>query len=1146
MGNDSKLPRAFGWLNATQFFGALNDNLFKFLVVFFVVGLLGEKHKPAVIATASVMFVLPFILFSHAAGVLADRYSKRTIIVCAKALEVLVMLIAMGGLYLGAPGFLYVLIFLMCTVAAVFGPCKYGIVPELVASEKLSKANGYLSALSYLAIIIGTFLPTCFLDALFPGNYYVLLGACIVIAVAGVLTSIPISRTPAVGNHREFSLLFVVDVLKTLRGLKTDRHLLLTMIALGYFLFLAGFFQQNLLLYGSEYLGMDFAKSGYLFPVVALGIGLGAVSAGRLSGRNIEIGIVPIGAVGLTLCCIVLHFIPPSIAATLVVVLLAGISAGLFVVPMDAFVQYRSPPERLGEIIACVNFVGFLGVAASSGMLLLLTSVAGLPPEQCFLVVGILTGVLALAAVIILPDFLVRFIGVVITRLIYRVKINGEENIPLKGPALLVSNHVTWVDALLLMATQQRRIRFVMDSNVYRTPWLRPIFKLMGSIPVTASEAELERPDAYTKARRALDEGFLVCVFAEREMTRNGNMFGFRIKCQDIVGKREIPVIPVYIGNAWGSSFSYCGGRPSARLLSRIPYPIYIIVGQRMKPSPSSDELRLAVQELSSEVFFLKKSPKRTLPAMFIRTARRAWFRTALGDGSGRVLSYGRTLASAIALGRELNRMTRNQDKVGVIMPASIGGVLVNLALTILGKVAVNLNFTSSATALQSAMRQCQISTIVSSRAFLDKLENLPSPDGMVFLEDILPRLGTGPMIKALFLAAFAPIHILALHRVGGPDDLATVIFSSGSTAEPKGIMLSHHNIVSNIEAFREVLWLGASDRMCAVLPFFHSFGYTVTLWCPLIAGFSAFFHPNPLDGTAIAGMVRRHKLTILLSTPTFLLSYIRRAQPEDFSSLRAVIAGAEKLKERVADAFHERFGVRPLEGYGATELSPVAAVNIPDVEVDGVRQVGTKNGSVGHPVPGVAMKVVEMDSGLALPADQQGVLLVKGPNVMMGYLNNPVKTAEVISGGWYHTGDLARIDADGFVYLLDRLSRYSKIGGEMVPHVAVEERYLQELKTMNQAVFVSAAPDDKRGEQLVVFFTPEAGDAVTLHQMIAKADIPNLWKPKKENYVPLTSIPTLGSGKLDMKSLKDMAREFTTNRPLTIHGVIEQVLNKV
>jgi len=432
---------------------------------------------------------------------------------------------------------------------------------------------------------------------------------------------------------------------------------------------------------------------------------------------------------------------------------------------------------------------------------------------------------------------------------------------------------------------------------------------------------------------------------------------------------------------------------------------------------------------------------------------------------------------------------------------------------------------------MAAARAQCGIKTIISSPLFLKKLGDPELPGNCVFLEDLSRRVGAAQKVSALLRAALAPVRWLMTYRRPRPDDLATVIFSSGSTGTPKGAMLTHHNILSNIDGFDTIMHFRPGDAMAGVLPFFHSFGFTCTLWCPLLTGFAVHYHPNPLDADRIATLMREKRVTVLLSTPTFLLTYLRRAKREDFGTLRLVVTGAEKLKPRVADAFEEKFGIRPLEGYGATELSPVCALSVPDVEVDGVRQVGHKPGSVGHPIPGVCVKVVDSQTGVLLPDGEAGVLMVKGPNVMPGYLNDPARTAEAVKGGWYDTGDVARIDEDGFVFLLDRLSRYSKIGGEMVPHMAVEEKLSDALGAMQQVVAVTSAEDERKGEQLVVLCTPEAGDLDALCRLSADSDLPNLWKPRRENFLRIDELPKLGSGKVDLKRIRDMARQFVAIR---------------
>ncbi len=1136
------LISSFGWLNVTQFFGALNDNVFKMLVFFFLVNAL-QCERDGTQSIVSLLFVVPFLIFSHAAGVLADRHSKRHIIVAAKSAELLVMICGLIALMLGNALLLYSLIFIMCMQSAFFGPSKYGVIPELVEEDHLSKANSFLVSLSYLAIIIGTFIPSFFLDVLFVHNYIALAIFCILVSAIGLFASSRIEVTPAAGARGRFTPWFVVDIFKTLFGLRRDRYLQLAILGSAYFLFLAAFIQLSLIAYGSDTLGLSVTKSGYLFPVAAIGIGVGALLGGRLSGRNIELGVVPIGALGLASCCFLLNVIPERIPAVLGVVFLIGLSSGLFIVPLSAFIQYRAPRERRGEILACCNFMSFLGAAISAGLFLLLSKVLHFTPGHCFVVVSVLTAILALITFILLPDFVIRFVIVVITRYFYRIRMGGLNNVPIKGGALLVSNHVTWVDALLISATLQRRVRFMMARDIYETWWINPLFRLMGVIPVSATDAPRKVVKSLRMAKTAIEDGYLVCIFAEGALTRNGNMREFRGGFERIVKGTDLPIIPVHIGGAWGSIFSHYHGKLLSAFPRSIPYPVSVLFGETLPSSATPLELRGAVCELSCEAFNLRKNRKRTLNARFVRRARRYWFRRAISDTSGKSLSFGKTLIGAIALGDVLRKKcAADEERIGIVMPASVGGALANIAVTLMGCVPVNLNFTASSNAVASAIGRCKIRTVITSRQFVEKVSGLTLPKGSLFLEDLIPSISPMARFRASVKALCYPHRWLAGGKRVAPDDVATIIFSSGSTGDPKGVMLSHHNLLSNIEAIQLVFKFEPQDRFCAVLPFFHSFGLTATLWAPFICGFSAHYHPNPMDGAVIGTMVREQHLTAMIATPTFLLSYIRRAGKDDFKSLRAVCTGAEKLKTRVADAFETKFGIRPMEGYGATELAPVGAMSVSNIETGGVSQIGVKPDSVGHPVPGVAARIVDPDSLEPLSAGVEGLLQIKGPNVMLGYLGQSDKTREVLCDGWYSTGDIARIDNDGFVFLLDRLSRYSKIGGEMVPHMAVEDVFIDGLGTVDRCVVVAAAPDNRKGEQLVVCYTEAAGTQEQLYDILKASDLPNLWKPKKDNFVQIEEIPVLGTGKLDLKAIKEIARTYCEVRP----GPVERVVSKL
>ena len=382
-------------------------------------------------------------------------------------------------------------------------------------------------------------------------------------------------------------------------------------------------------------------------------------------------------------------------------------------------------------------------------------------------------------------------------------------------------------------------------------------------------------------------------------------------------------------------------------------------------------------------------------------------------------------------------------------------------------------------------------------------------------------------------MAWLLPASLLfrALGRAGPSrlEDTATIIFSSGSTGEPKGVILSHGNVAANIEQVTQAFALDSHDRLLGILPFFHSFGFTVTLMLPGVEGLGVVYHVSPLDARAIGALVEQYRVTFLLSTPTFLQAYIRRCSPEQFGSLAYVLVGAEKLPERVALAFEDTFGLRPLEGYGATECSPVVAVNSPDYRAPGFRQVGAKRGHIGHPLPGISVRIVDPDAlerGETVPVapGQPGMLLVRGPNVMQGYLNRPEKTADALRGGWYVTGDVALRDEDGFVTITDRLSRFSKIGGEMVPHGRVEEKLHELIGATEQVFVVAGIPDERKGERLVVLHTLPEDKLKECLEKLPGCGLPNLWIPRAENFLRVESLPYLGTGKLDLRRARELA----------------------
>ncbi|MDQ8207230.1 acyl-[ACP]--phospholipid O-acyltransferase [Coraliomargarita sp. SDUM461003] len=1121
------LPKTFWWHNLTQFGGAMNDNIFKLLMVYALIAWKGEASSAGILASVGLVFALPFLLIVPIAGNFADKFSKRKLIVILKLVELVVMGFGIGALSLQSPAMLYVTMFLMSAQSAFFGPCKYGILPEQVDSEQLSKANGSLQLFTFLAIICGTVLAPE-LSLLSKGNFSLAACVCLVIAGLGLLASWQIAPTPA-HPIRRLSLNGFGSVFRTSLEIRKDGFLTLAVLALAVFSLAAAFIQLNVLDYGEQHLGLTPEAATRLFLLTAIGIGVGSTTAGWLSGRGIEFGIVPVGALLMSLSLGTLGLMAEgNVWLSAISMAVLGFAAGLFIVPLQAFIQYRSPEDRVGAIQATNSFMSWLGILLASGLIYLNGAVLGGSAQNGFLLLACLILGLAIFSLWVLPDFFIKFIVMLITHACYRFQVRGLHNLPANGPGLLVCNHVSLMDAVLVMSSQQRRIRMLMSREQYEGygRLTRKVIDLAQVILIHSQDNPKKLLQSLKTARQALDDGYLVCIFAEGSLTRTGMMRPFKQGFERIVKGTDYPIIPVYIGGAWGSVSSFYQGMPKIRLSEDFRYPVSVHYGEPLPTRSSAFEVQQAVSELSVESFELVKERRKSLGHELVASVRRNWNKLASADTTGREMKFGELLIASLLLRDRLRAQTDPSERsLGILLPTGTAATLANLATTLDRRISVNLNYTAPAASVASAQAQCEIRTVLTSRKFLERLPELPMGDNLLYLEDLLADLSGPAKLLAFVKARLWPARML----IAGispvqPDEVATILFSSGSTAEPKGVMLSHHNLLSNIESFRSVVTPKREDVMLATLPFFHSFGYTVTLWFPLLSGITTACHSNPLEGETIGQLAEKYRASILLTTPSFLLAYVRKIKPEQLQHLRYTFTGAEKLQPRVAQMFEKRFGVQPLEGYGATELSPVCALSLPNVTVDNLEETGNREGRLGRVLPGMAMKIVHPESKATLGPGEEGLIYVKGPNVMLGYLNKEALTASVLQDGWYDTGDIGLMDVDGFFAITGRLSRFSKLGGEMISHGAVEEALQGAFGLSSDALVVVAIEDARKGEKLCVFHTEAALSEDSIREQLKALDIPNLWKPNPKDWQYLEALPLLGTGKLDYRELKALA----------------------
>lgn len=732
------------------------------------------------------------------------------------------------------------------------------------------------------------------------------------------------------------------------------------------------------------------------------------------------------------------------------------------------------------------------------------------------------------------PRPFVRGIFRPLLEIFYRGRTVGLENLPTEGGVMVVSNHVSWIDGILILWLLPRNVRFVVDGNNFNSRLAKYLSGAFDTILMMGGPKAIGR--ALRSAREGLNDGDVVGIFAEGTITRTGQLQGFKPGMTKILQKTHAQVVPVYIEGIWGSIFSFSGGRFFKKWPTQFRRTITLYVGEPLPPETPISTIRTRVQSLGSQAQIDNRGQFPVLARRVLQCWRRRGKRLQAADSLGIEASGRALLIRTLALRRCLRREVFSADEkfVGVLLPPSVGAVAVNVALAADRRISANLNYTVSSEVMNHCIRSTGVKHVLTSDRFMEKLD-LDLDAEIVSLDSVKEKVSTTDKLIAFAQATIVPAwlldRILGLDKVSG-DDLLTVIFTSGSTGMPKGVLLSNANVSHNVDAVGRAVRLNQEDTIIGILPFFHSFGYAVTLWAAQTLGPAGVYHFNPLDAKQIGKLVEKYKATVLLATPTFLRGYLKRIPKEQFESLDVVVVGAEKMPLDLFDEFEKKFGVRPVEGYGMTEMSPLVSVNIPMSRSMAKFQPDRVEGSVGRPLPGISSKVVSLDDARELSTGEDGLLMVTGPNVMRGYAGQEEQTRKAIVDGWYSTGDIAHIDAEGFLHITGRLSRFSKIGGEMVPHLKVEEEVAKLLKGGDDddddqlRVCVTAVPDEKKGERLIVLYTKTAKSVDEIRAGLRASGLSNLFIPGNDGFVRVDAIPILGTGKLDLKAAKDMALE--------------------
>jgi acyl-[acyl-carrier-protein]-phospholipid O-acyltransferase / long-chain-fatty-acid--[acyl-carrier-protein] ligase len=956
--------QSFLW---TQFLGALNDNLYKTIVSLRAVQVAASAGLDY-LSISGAVFVLPFLLFSGYAGHLADKVSKRTVMISVKAFEIAVMTLGLAVFFTNRMEWMLAVLFLMALHSTVFSPAKYGFVPEMVDAKDLSRANGLLEMSTFVAIVLGTS-ASAFLFASWRNDPWRMGALMVGVAIAGLAVSFGIPRTGAAATEEHFRWNPLAEVITGTKHLLRDRPLWLTVVGISYFWLLGALFQLDLFFYGTEVLHASETKIGFMVTALAIGIGAGSLLAGKISGDRVDLGLVPVGSALMAIFSLALAAARHSYEWSVSALAALGLASGLFIVPLNAFLQQRGGSAEKGRMIATNNFYNTIGLMLASGALWAFHDRLHVSPDKLIFWSGIATLAGTVYVVWLLPFHLVRLGLRVFIHTLFRIRVENRNRVPVRGPALLVCNHVSFVDGILISAALDRNVRFMIWKPYFAQPAMAWVFRHIQAIPV-GTDGPRDMVAAITKAREELKRGRVVCIFAEGSITRTGHLYPFKRGLEKIVQGTGAPVIPMFLDGLWGNMFSFAGGKFFANR-PKLRQPMTISFGDAMPAGATARDVYQAVMELSADAVELRKQPSDTLGERFIHAARRNWGKLAMADSSGRELTFGRVLTESLLIADWARRHAREGEMVAVLPSASVGGALAHIGLAIAGRVP-------------------------------------RTTKGVGLSEDVAGRAGPMQRAWAMIRARFVPARFLVTGR--DPDSPATVVSSRGSGGAPKAVMLSHYNVISNIEGLRQVFELQDRDRIVGALPFSNAFGLTATLWLPMIGGLGAIYHTNLADAKTIGELTRRYRGTLLITAPAFAQRYARKCAREQFASLRFALSGGEKLSESVARAFQDKFGLPILEGYGCTEMAPVIAVNSKGYEAGKESQVATKAGTVGRPLPGIAVKIVDPATLEPAAAGGEGLLLVRGPNRMLGYMGEPD------SGGWFNTGDLATLDDDGFL----------------------------------------------------------------------------------------------------------------------------------
>ena len=1114
-----------------------------------------EGGNPAFLLMPVILILLPRIFNVYISGFLADHISKRHVLLLALFLQFLLVFIV--AFLEPTATTILVSLFLFGITSSIFSPAFYGIVPDSFRENELSNSSGFIGAGAFAGSALGIAILAAKVLSTTPGELgfsTAVVPSILALVFAGFIVP---GLSPIQLNHK-FSYSLSATVIEGLKELSRRNSILLTALGDVFFVAISAVVQPGLVRFATENLNLtsNYDSSILLFTPV-IGIIPGSLIAGRLSGRKVELGLVPLGALGMALAMPIVVWFPgaphkisftmPEILAganfiitihygALLGAFLAGFFSGIFIIPLRAFLQQRLTPVRRGAALAVQNTL--VAIATIISWILVIKVFAWANPKYLIVSFGFAVFLVTIITMWLLPNFMLRFIILTLGNTVCKVRISGMENIPERGAALLMCNHVSFIDTILISAGTSRHIRFLLDESYYSLPLVGFVARLTGFFRVPKRGHIKAMDNMFQRVREHLDSGGIVCVFPEGRISRNGIMSKFRHGYKRMLPKdSNIPIIPVNISFIWGENFSTKGDNMKFKKPAKFPFFAAVTFGKAVSSDMDSFEIRQRICELSAEAGNPILPDERTIHLKVAQLAKRHPFASLLYDYKQDGHSAYKIFIRALLMSRHIRKYADFDSKyVGVLLPNGVQACIAILAILLADKIPAPLNSSVTPAVFDASVEKADIKLIITDFNFLSKTRIAKSSIMTEF--NALEKLNSS-FLKFIYTVGLFCIPIKEFMSFVAPtsafdhNGTAALLFSSGSTGNPKGVMLSHHGIYIDARSTAQGVNLSKDDCIIGNLPLFHSFGLNVCLWMPLMYGVKVVFLANPLDGAGVRNAIKTHQATILFATPSFLQKYMQHAESSDFNSLRLVVTGAEKLRRDIADKLHNITDKRLkiVEAYGCTELSPVVTINIAQCAEDTGKSVG-KDSSIGVPLENCSIRILDPLSFEPVAPGNEGLLFAKGPMVMQGYLGDEELTNKVIRDGYYNTGDVAKMDEFGYITICGRLSRFSKIAGEMVPHEMVEQIINEICGGDIRSVAVGGMPDTLKGEVLLVLYTdamPKTPEEIV--EELRERSISNLWIPKVKNFHKVDELPLLGSGKLDLTLIHKIALDLAQSK---------------